>query len=93
MKKLMYAAEYGRELAPLPDDWDEVKLDVMYRVVLAKFTQHPDLRQLLMNTGDSILIEHTRQDAFWADGGDGSGENWLGKILMLVRGELNDAVM
>lgn len=52
MKKLMYAAEYGRELAPLPDDWDEVKLDVMYRVVLAKFTQHPDLRQLLMNTGN-----------------------------------------
>jgi len=47
-----YAYKYRCYFALLPDDWGEVKLDVMYRVVLAKFTQHPDLRQLLMNTGN-----------------------------------------
>ena len=87
-KNAWYAAKYGRELAPLPDDWEEVKVDVMYQVVLAKFTQHLGLRDLLLATGDAILIEHTRQDSFWADGGDGTGENWLGKILMVVRDEL-----
>lgn len=87
-KNAWYAAKYGRELAPLPYDWEEIKVDVMYHVVLAKFTQHPDLRKLLLDTGDAILIAHTRKDAFWADGGDGAGKNWLGKILMLVREEL-----
>jgi len=87
-KNAWYAAKFGRELGPLPEDWEKIKVDIMYEVVLAKFTQHPDLRKLLLDTGDAVLIEHTRQDSFWADGGDGTGENWLGKILMMVREDL-----
>ena len=87
-KNTFTAAKLGRQLASLPDDWETRKIDIMYEAVQAKFIQHPELRDLLLATGDAILIEHTRQDSFWADGGDGTGENWLGKILMVVRDEL-----
>ena len=30
----------------------------------------------------------SRNDSYWADGGDGKGRNQLGKILMQVREEL-----
>jgi len=43
-----------------------------------------------LNTGDKILIEHTYKDSYWADGGDGSGQNWLGKILMIVRDHIRN---
>lgn len=63
----------------------------MEEAVLAKFTQHDDLRQQLLSTGDTELIEHTRNDSYWGDGGNGRGQNWLGKILMRVRQHLKDA--
>ena len=75
---------------PLRGDWEEVKDSVMYDAVMAKFTQYEELKELLLSTGDAILIEHTKVDSYWADGGDGSGKNMLGKILMDVRDELND---
>ncbi len=60
----------------------------MRAVVLAKFSQHDDLRAQLLATGDAQLVEHTERDAFWGDGGDGSGANMLGRILMDVREQL-----
>lgn len=36
----------------------------------------------LLATGDAELIEHTRNDRCWADGGDGKGANHLGRLLM-----------
>ena len=75
---------------PLRRDWDNVKLGVMRAAVQAKFTQHAELAALLLGTGDAVLIEHTENDAYWGDGGDGSGANWLGRILMDVRGHLRD---
>jgi ribA/ribD-fused uncharacterized protein len=85
----MEAAEHGRSHArALRADWEAVKVDVMREAVLGKFTQHPDLRRVLLATGDSDLVEHTRRDAFWGDGGDGRGQNILGQILMEVRARL-----
>ena len=60
----------------------------MYDACLAKFSQHPDLKQLLLSTGDAIIIEHTKNDNYWGDGGDGTGRNQLGKTLMRVRDTL-----
>ncbi|WP_437978455.1 NADAR family protein [Sorangium sp. So ce295] len=83
------AARMGRQRSrPLRPDWEQVKDDVMREVVLAKFTQHEDLRRALLDTGDAELVEHTANDAYWADGGDGSGRNMLGIILMEVRAQL-----
>ena len=80
------AARLGRDRAvSLRKDWEAVKLGVMREAVLAKFTQHSELRGKLLATGDAVLVEHTASDQFWGDGGDGAGENWLGRILMEVR--------
>lgn len=85
----MVVARMGRDRKrPLRADWDCVKDDIMRQAVLAKFTQHPDLRETLLATGDAQIIEHTANDNYWADGGDGSGRNMLGVILMEIRERL-----
>jgi ribA/ribD-fused uncharacterized protein len=73
---------------PLRADWEGVKDDVMRAAVLAKFTQYPDLQAQLLLTGDAELVEHTANDSYWGDGGDGSGKNILGRILMETRAKL-----
>jgi len=59
------------------------------RVALrTKFTQHEGLQKILLETGNRKIIEHTPHDAYWADGGDGSGLNMLGNLLMELRDQL-----
>lgn len=85
----MNAAKMGRDRKrPIRPDWDAVKIDVMQAAVRAKFEQHAAIREILLSTGDGTIVEHTTNDRFWGDAGDGSGENMLGKILMKVREEL-----
>jgi ribA/ribD-fused uncharacterized protein len=85
-KSPMIAARMGRSRKrPLRKDWESVKDQIMYEAVLAKFTQHADLRETLLATGDAKIVEHTENDNYWGDGGDGSGKNKLGQILMKVR--------
>ncbi len=82
----MKAAELGRSRkTKIKKNWDRIKDNVMYDIVYAKFNQHVELKNLLVSTNDLILIEHTENDHYWGDGGDGSGKNRLGKILMNVR--------
>ena len=40
------------------------------------------MKKLLIDTGDRKIIEHTKNDSFFGDGGDGSGQNHLGRLLM-----------
>lgn len=83
------AAQIGRRRSlPLRPDWEAVKEDVMREALRAKFDQHPKPSLLLLSTGDAELIEHTRNDRYWADGGDGTGKNRLGHLLMELRAEL-----
>jgi ribA/ribD-fused uncharacterized protein len=83
------AARMGRSRErPLRPDWEDVKQNIMREVLRAKFTQHPGLRSLLLSTGDAQLVEHTNRDSYWGDGGDGSGRNHLGQLLMEIRAEL-----
>src|SRR3954469_2211151 len=85
----MIAARMGRSRErPLRADWETVKDDIMREALQAKFRQHPSLRSLLLKTGDAELIEHTRKDSYWTDGGNGSGRNRLGQLLMELRAEL-----
>jgi ribA/ribD-fused uncharacterized protein len=77
--------------ARLRADWDEVRDEVMLVALRAKFTQHADLKAILLDTGSDRLVEHTANDRYWADGGDGSGKNMLGKLLMRVRDELRES--
>ena len=73
-------------------DWDRVKDDIMLKCLRAKFMQHKYLKEQLLGTGDRRLIEHTSNDSYWGDGGDGSGQNKLGKLLMQVRKEISSQV-
>lgn len=85
----MVVARMGRDRdKPLRGDWELAKDGVMRTAVLAKFTQHPELRDRLLATGEAKIIEHTSNDSYWGDGGDGSGVNMLGIILMEVRDHL-----
>lgn len=80
----------GRK-ANLREDWDEVKNDVMRRVVRLKFEQNTDLRKRLIDTGDAVLIEGNNwHDNYWGactcEGCERKkGKNMLGNILMELR--------
>ncbi len=73
---------------PLRSDWEEVRDSVMLEALRAKFSQHPDLGEALISTGNAKLVERTSNDSYWGDGGDGTGRNRLGELLMLVRSEI-----
>ncbi len=86
MPSPMQVAKAGRSRArPLRDDWEEVKDDVMRKAVLAKFSQHPEIAQILLETGTEDLIENTTNDHYWGCGTSGTGKNMLGIILMETR--------
>ena len=50
-----------------------------------KFEQNPKLLEVLLATGNRKIVEHTKTNNYWGDGGDGSGKNRLGVLLMEVR--------
>lgn len=80
------AKRLGRQIK-LREDWEEIKVEVMEHVIRAKFSE-PDLQDMLLDTGDAILIEgNTWGDKFWGVC-DGNGLNMLGKTIMKVRNEL-----
>lgn len=70
-------------------NWDELKEQVMYKGLLAKFTQNPELWKMLVSTGNKRLAEHTDLDNYWGDGANGQGKNRLGALLMRLRAELS----
>jgi ribA/ribD-fused uncharacterized protein len=90
-KSPIEAARKGRDRKrKLRRNWESVKDNVMREAVMQKFTQHPDLKEILLSTGTAKLVEHTKNDSYWGDGGNGSGKNKLGQILMEVREKLRE---
>lgn len=84
------AKSKGRALK-LRRDWNDVKTNIMLKIVRAKFEQNPDIAKKLIETGDKVLIEgNDWGDRIWG-AVDGVGENRLGEILMTVRSELRAA--
>lgn len=83
------AKRLGRSVTLRPD-WDDVKIETMYRLVHMKFTHNDVLAEKLLATGDEELIEgNTWGDTFWGvDLETGEGENHLGKMLMEIRRDL-----
>ena len=80
------AAEMGRDRErPLRADWEQVKDDVMRRAVLRKFESSPEIRDVLLSTGDETIVENAPGDFYWGCGKDGTGKNMLGNILMETR--------
>jgi len=69
----------------LRQDWNAVKLNVMYKVLQHKFTQNPELYSQLKDTGTEEIIEGNWWYAKYWGVCNGVGENHLGKLLMLIR--------
>ena len=85
------AAKMGRDRSHpiMVEWWDKMgRLGAMRIALMVKFQQSPDLYDLLMLTEGKELVEHTANDSYWGDGGDGSGKNMLGKLLMELRAYL-----
>lgn len=80
------AQRLGRRLTPRAD-WDQVKDEIMRKVLQAKFADS-DLKTKLLATGDAKLICH--DDEYWGVR-NGKGENKLGRMLEDIRTELKGA--
>jgi ribA/ribD-fused uncharacterized protein len=77
----------------LHPDWNILKIAIMKRALKEKFTQHQELKELLLSTGDAVLMENSQEDYFWGIGADGSGKNMLGKLLMELRGAFENGFL
>ena len=83
-------AAHGLYVWDVVPDWAQIKFDRMRAVLRAKFDQHADLRELLLSTGGSRLVEagtvNNAVNRLWGEV-DGKGENMLGVMLMELRTE------
>ena len=68
-------------------EWEENKIDYMYKVLQYKFNTYPELRLNITNTGLRPLVKIS-QDSFWGDSGNGQGKNIHGKLLSKLRDEI-----
>lgn len=87
-----HAKQLGRRVL-LREDWEQVKFDIMFTLLMQKFSE-ADLRQKLLDTGDAELIEgNTWNDKVWgcvSFNGQWIGKNHLGKLLMKVRADIRN---
>ncbi len=78
------------------DKWDTIADEIVYEANLAKFTQHQELNEKLLTTGNKIIVECSPYDKIWGNGLDitttlntpeeeWKGTNRLGKAIMKVR--------
>lgn len=76
-------------------DWDEVRVKIMRWCLQVKLAQNWDkFSELLLETGDMPIVEHSRRDDFWGakpiDGETLVGTNALGRLLMQLRERVKD---
>lgn len=85
-------AAHGLYTWDIVPNWATIKVDRMRAVLRAKFSQHEELRQLLLGTRSCRLVEagttNNAVNRFWGEV-NGKGENTLGKLLMELRDELH----
>ena len=75
----------------LVENWDTIKVKIMYRLLLLKFSQEPFKTRLLMTNNEHIQEGNYWNDTFWGVClKTNKGENTLGQLLMLVRNKLQN---
>lgn len=96
------AKKLGRKVKNFdPKIWDENCSSIVCEGNYYKFSQHPDLKEFLLNTKDRVLVEASPVDNIWGIGlaqDDEQvenprlwkGANLLGFALMEVRHRLNN---
>ena len=90
------SAKRRGQVVPLRPGWDEMKSEVMLRIVQDKFRRNPGLAALLLATGEQPLVEgNVWHDNFFGDCScfdcrTIEGQNWLGRCLVQVRSQLRN---
>lgn len=88
---LLAMAAHGLYVWDIAPEWSKIKFDRMKRILVTKYSQHDDLKELLLSTGDARLVESATVDnavnRLWGEV-NGVGQNKLGQLLMEVREEL-----
>lgn len=85
------AKQRGRQVSIRPDWNNKVRVEVMAVGLYQKYTQHPDLKQKLLDTDPEELVEgNFWHDNFWGDClcrkcRDIQGVNVLGRLHMELR--------
>ena len=76
--------------------WEEIAKKVVYDGSYEKFTQNPRLKEKLMDTDGTLLVEASPYDRIWGigmaendpginDEKNWNGTNWLGEVLTQLR--------
>ncbi len=90
---LVAMAAHGLYYWDIAPGWSRTKFDRMRGVLRAKFTQHEDLKEILLSTGDARLVESATVDnevnRLWGEV-NGKGRNMLGQLLMELRASLRE---
>lgn len=84
----------------VPEEWDQVKVDIMREILALKF-EHHNLKKQLLDTKNLKLVEANTGDHFWGFGGNDTdtnailedswkGQNMLGQLLMELRETLKN---
>jgi len=91
------AKNLGHEVTPFDDKvWSSLAYKIAVMGNWYKFTQHEDLKAVLLSTGDKIIAEAAPRDLIWGIGmvktnpkaqepANWKGKNLLGKVLLEVR--------
>lgn len=89
-------AAHGLYTWDVVPNWATIKFDRMRAVLRAKFTQHPDLAEILLSTGTNRLVEvgtvNNAVNRLWGEV-NGKGENMLGIMLMELREQLSHRIV
>ncbi|KEQ76030.1 DUF1768-domain-containing protein, partial [Aureobasidium namibiae CBS 147.97] len=91
----------GRNVKPFSDAvWDPVKFGIVERGNYLKFSQNDRFKRVLLDTGDKLLVEASKNDSIWGIGFTATtaktvprekwGQNLLGIALMNVRKKIRD---
>lgn len=90
-----YSAVEAKNIADLNKDkvrkdWDNIKVDIMEKLLRCKLEQNPTVREKLLKTKDYILVEDSPVDSFWGWGINRDGKNIMGKLWMKLRDEIRN---
>ncbi len=71
-------------------DWNDIKVELMEKLLRAKIEQNPYVKKKLLQTKDYMIVEDSPKDNFWGWGQNRDGFNQLGKLWMKLRTELSE---
>lgn len=102
---MMKAKKFGRGVQNYDEErWNQRRSKIVLFGAREKFNQNPDLKEILMKTGDTHMIEVAPRDSIWGIGlseydakrtppEQWPGLNLLGKVLDTLKAEFKNELV